>query len=340
MKAVEVRSDGSVAVVERPVPALGAGDALLRPLASGICGSDLLGWYAARKAGSILGHEVAGEIVDLGRDVRAFQKGDLVVPHHHAPCLSCEACRARRYVHCTAWRSSALDPGGMAELIRIPAANLDRDTHRVPEGLSAEEASWTEPLATVVKALRRAQWKPGMSLLVIGLGSAGQLAVRMARAHGAARIAGTDRVAFRLDLARQAGAATFDADARSLEEASRDLSEGRGFDVVFVGPGKGEVIRAAASAVAAGGILLLFTMAPPEESLTLSPHDIYFREVSVVPSYSCGPDETREALGLIAARTVAVADLVTHRFPISRAEEAFARARDPNGSVKVMLTFP
>jgi L-iditol 2-dehydrogenase len=339
MRAVEVRSDGSVAVVERPVPVLEPGDALMRPLASGICGSDLLGWYAARKAGTILGHEVAGEIVEVGREVRGFRPGDLVVPHHHAPCLSCDSCRAGRHVHCAAWRSSALDPGGMAELVRIPANNLERDTRKVPEGLSAEEASWTEPLATVVKAFARSQWKAGFSILVVGLGSAGQLAVRLARARSAARIAGTDRVAFRLARARESGADVFEADARPLEEVAREVSKGRGFDVVFVGPGKGEVIRAATSAVAPGGVLLLFTMAPPEESLTLSPFDMYFREVSVVPSYSCGPDDTREALDLLGRRVVAVADLVTHRFPIARAEEAFARARDPEGSVKVMLTF-
>jgi L-iditol 2-dehydrogenase len=80
-------------------------------------------------------------------------------------------------------------------------------------------------------------------------------------------------------------------------------------------------------------------MSAPEETWTLAPHDLYFREVRVVPSYSCGPDDTREALDLLATRRVAVADLVTHRFPIARAREAFDRARDPNGSVKVVLTF-
>ena len=80
-------------------------------------------------------------------------------------------------------------------------------------------------------------------------------------------------------------------------------------------------------------------MTPPGEEVTLPGHDLYFREVSLVPSYSCGPDDTRESLDLLASRRVAVADLVTHRFPLDRAVEAFARARDPNGSIKVMITF-
>ncbi len=339
MKAVAMQPDGSVAVIDVPIPSIGPGDALMRPRASGICGSDLLDWYVARKAGTVLGHEVAGEIVAVGPAVTAFAPGDRIVPHHHAPCLSCDLCRAGRFVHCAAWRSSALDPGGMAELVRVPAGNLERDTWKVPETLSDEEASWTEPLATVVKAFERARWQAGQSILVIGLGSAGQMAVRLARASGASRIAGTDRVDFRMAKARDAGAETFDVRSEALADGANRLSGGKGFDVVFVGPGKGEVIRAAADAVAPGGVLLLFTMAAPGEPLTLSPHDLYFREVSVVPSYSCGPGDTREALRLLATRAVAVADLVTHRFPIERAVEAFAQARDPEGSVKVMLTF-
>src|SRR5215510_6671118 len=188
MRAVRVEGDGSVTVVEAAEPRIGAGEALLKTRVVGICGSDLLSWYVRRKAGTILGHEVAGEIVEVGAGVTGFRAGDRVVPHHHAPCLACDACRAGRYVHCAQWRSSRLDPGGMAELVRIPEGNLARDTWKIPEGLSDEEASLTEPLATVVKALRRASFGPGQSILVIGLGTAGQLAVRLARARGASRI--------------------------------------------------------------------------------------------------------------------------------------------------------
>jgi len=334
-----MEADGSVSVVEMPVPAIGTGEALMWTRVSGICGSDLLGWYAARKAGQILGHEVAGEIVAVGPGVDAFAPGDRVVPHHHAPCLACDACRAGRYVHCAEWRASHLDPGGMAEYVRIPAGNLTRDTRKIPDGLTDEEASFTEPLATVVKAFRRAGFEAGHTLLVLGLGTAGQLAVRLARGRGASRIAAADRVASRLELAGRSGAdETLDVSAGSGE-----LARGAGrrrFDVAFVCPGKVEAIDEAAGLVAPGGTLLLFTMSAPEETWTLAPHDLYFREVRVVPSYSCGPDDTREALDLLATRRIAVADLVTHRFAIDRAREAFDRARDPNGSVKVVLIFP
>jgi L-iditol 2-dehydrogenase len=331
MKAVQVDSDGSVSVVEMPTPKIGPGEALIKTRVCGICGSDLLGWYVRKKAGTVLGHELAGEIVAIGAGVTAFAPGDRVVPHHHAPCRVCAACRAGRFVHCATWKASRLDPGGMAELVRVPAGNLAQDTLHAPDGLSDEEASWTEPLATVVKAFKRGGFARGHSLLVVGCGATGQLAVRLGRALGASRIAAADRVASRLALARERGAdQAVDVDSEKLPAD---------FDFVFVGPGKGEAIRWGYEAVAPGGTLLLFTMAPPEERWDLAPHDLYFREVSVVPSYSCGPDDMREALGLLAAHRVAVEDLVTHRFRIEEAREAFERAREPEGSLKVVITF-
>jgi L-iditol 2-dehydrogenase len=342
VKAVRQTGSGAVEVVELPEPSAGPGEAVMRLAAAGICGSDILDWYVRKKAGTILGHEIAGEIVAVGPGVADFAPGDRVVPHHHAPCLrdDCSACRSGRFVHCAEWRASRLDPGGMAELVRIPAGNLARDTRKIPAGVSDEAATWTEPLATVVKAFRRARLEAGQSVMVIGLGSAGQLAVRLAVARGASRVAGADRVASRIDLARSSGlAGAVDVSKEPLGDGMRRVRPpgSPGFDVVFVGPGKAEVMRAAAEAVAPGGTLLLFTMAPPEEELALSAHDLYFREVSVVPSYSCGPDDTREALDLIASGRIGVRDLVTHRFPIGRAAEAFARARDPEGSLKVMI---
>ncbi len=339
MRAVRVGAEGTVSVVEMPSPRIGPGEALLKTRVVGICGSDLLDWYVRRKAGTILGHEVAGEIVEVGSGVREFAPGDRVVPHHHAPCLTCDACRKGRFVHCREWRSSRLDPGGMAELVRIPEGNLSRDTWRIPEGLSDEEASFTEPLATVVKALRRAALGPGQSILVVGLGTAGQLAVRLARASGASRVVGADRISSRAELARAGGAdEVFEAGAGGSGDVAR-RSAGRLYDVVFVCPGKVEAMRESAGLAAPGGTVLLFTMSGPDVTWTLSPFDLYFREVRIVPSYSCGPEDTREALNLLASRRVAVADLVTHRFSIGQAPEAFARARDPDGSLKVLITF-
>ena len=335
-----MKADGGVEVVDVPEPRIGPGEALLETTVSGICGSDLLDWYVKGKAGSVLGHELAGRIVRVGEGVSDFAPGDRVVPHHHAPCLACRECEAGQYVHCAEWRSSRLDPGGMAERVRIPAGNLARDTRRIPEGVSDEAASFTEPLATVVKAFRRGRFAAGRAFLVVGLGTTGQLALRLARASGATMLAGADLVASRLEAARVSGADdVVDVDREPLAEAARRLTKGRGFDFVFVCPGKPAVIRDAMGAVAPGGTLLVFTMAAPGDAWSADLNGLYFREISVVPSYSCGPDDTREALEAIASGRVPVADLVSHRFALSEAAEAFARARRAEGSMKVVFAL-
>jgi L-iditol 2-dehydrogenase len=226
----------------------------------------------------------------------------------------------------------------MAELIRIPAGNLRRDTWKIPASLSDEEAIWTEPLATVIKAFARAGFRARRSVLVVGLGSAGQLALRLAREKGARLVAGADRVASRLALARRAGTEVIDVRRERLTEAAQRISGGAGFDLVFVCPGTAEVLGEAAESAAPGGTLLMFTMAAAGERLTLPLQELYFREVSIVPSYSCGPSEMKEALDLLVSRRLGVADLVTHQFPLVQAQEAFARAREPEGSLKVILT--
>jgi L-iditol 2-dehydrogenase len=340
VKAVRIDASGGVSVVEMPVPAIGPGEALVRPRISGICGSDLLEWYARRKAGTVLGHEVAGEVLAVGEGVSEFAPGDRVVPHHHAPCFACRECEAGQYVHCAEWRSSHLDPGGMAEAVRVPAGSLSRDTQKIPDGVSDEQACFTEPLATVLKAFRRGRFAAGRSFFCVGLGTAGQLAIRVARASGAIGIGAADRVRSRLALARASGAEdVVDVASEPLAAGARRLSDGRGFDFVFVCPGKSEVIREALQAVAPGGTLLVFTMAPPGEVWPVDLYELYFREISVVPSYSCGPDDTREALSAIASRRIAVADLVSHRFGITQAVEAFARAREAEGSMKVVIAL-
>ncbi len=137
---------------------------------------------------------------------------------------------------------------------------------------------------------------------------------------------------------RAARKLVIDVADESIRDGARRAAPG-GFDVVFVGPGKREVVEDAFEAVAPGGTLLLFTMAPPGETWSAGLFDLYFREISVIPSYSCGPDDTAEALDRIARREVRVADLISHRFPVSRAADAFDRARAPEGAMKVAITF-
>src|SRR5262249_16233817 len=119
-------------VMTTPRPRLqGPGEILLRTAACGICSGDLMPWYLEKKVGTVLGHEVVGWAEEVGADVSHIRPSDLVFAHHHAPCLECDECRRGRHVHCPTWRGSRLDPGGMAEWIRVPAVNARNDCFAV-----------------------------------------------------------------------------------------------------------------------------------------------------------------------------------------------------------------
>ena len=176
-------------------------------------------------------------------------------------------------------------------------------------------------------ARRTRRLRAALAAVLLGLVVAGVLLAR-----------GSDDTPSRLQPPGTSGIVVIDVSRQSLGDGARAVAPA-GFDVVFVCPRKSEAVAEAARAEAAGGTLLLFTMAPPGETWNADLFDLYFREVTVMPSYSCGPDDTSEALERIARREVRVADLVSHRFPVGDSVEAFARARALEGSMKVAITF-
>jgi len=327
-------------VESEPVPAVGAGEALVRTRVCGICTGDLMGWYLKRKAPLVFGHEVVGTVERVGEGVESVQPGDRVFVHHHAPCLSCRACRRGDFVHCAEWRTSHLVPGGMADFFLVPRANLERDTLRLPDSVPFEAAALIEPTACVVKSLRRAQLRGGERIFVIGLGIMGQLHVALASRFGAGEVFASDLEPWRCERALELGAdAVFDASRENVTERLRDATGGEMAEVVIVGPGTVPAIESGLELAAPGGRVVLFTATRPEERLPLPVNELYFREVSIVPSYSCGPQDTREALTLIAAGNIPVDRLITHRFPLERISEAFTAAANPRGALKTLIVF-
>lgn len=340
MRAVVTRAPGDVVVEEMPVPAIGPGDLLVRPAVVGICAGDTAPWYVERKAPAVLGHEPAGTVVAVGEDVEGFAPGDRVFFHHHAPCMRCRDCQRGHYTLCPTWRSSHLDPGGLAELVRVPAPNLVDCLH-LPEGMSFEAASLVEPLACCVKALRRLAIRPGESVVVIGLGAMGQMLAALARALGAAPIIGTDFVASRRDAALASGCdVALDAARADLADAVRAANQGRLADVVMVGPGDAGALRAGLELTGPGGRWCCFWPTPAGEELPINPHDLYFGEVTLHFSYSCGPDDTREALTWIHRGVVRPEHLITHRVPFEEASRAFDLTRRAAESLKAVIVFP
>lgn len=347
MKVARLYSATDIRVEEfdRPVP--GPGQALVRTRACGICTGDIMGWYLERRAPLVFGHEPAGDIVALGegagdvigRDGRGWAVGDRVFVHHHAPCGACRHCRRGNPVHCPTWRRTNLIPGGMAEYFLVSGENLATDTLRLPDSMSYAAGSLIEPAACAVKSLRRAGLAPGDTVLVVGLGIMGMLHVLLGKAAGL-NVIGADLVDFRLARAKELGAdAVIDVRRATLAEGMLEANGGAKADAVICGPGSIEAMEGSIEAAAPGGRVVLFTTSKPDDVLPIRPYRIYFDEISIVPSYSCGPEDTQAAFDAIAGGVIREEDLITHRFGVDRITEAFAAAAQVDVALKTIVEF-
>jgi L-iditol 2-dehydrogenase len=289
MRAAVLYDVNDVRIEERAVPELRDGDLLVRTMASGICSGDVMGWYIARKAPLVLGHEPTGIVAAVAGDC-ALSVGDRVFVHHHAPCFECRACTRGDYVQCATWRATRIEPGGIAEYFRVSREN-QRDTLPLPASVPFRDASLVEPLACVVKSLRRSGVRKNDRLYVIGLGVMGLLHVLAAGALGA-EVFASDFIEQRRAIAQRNGATVFPPD-----EVDQILPGGA--DVVICGPGTAPAMKAACAAATGGGTVVMFTPFPPEVPIAIDPTRFYFGDFRLVASYSCGPDDTREALALI-----------------------------------------
>jgi len=340
MKVATLYSFNDIRIEDIPIPEIGRGDALLKTKACGICSGDIMAWYIEKKSPLVLGHEPSGEIIEAGSDITSFKKGDRVFVHHHAPCFICRYCKRGDYVQCETWKNTKIIPGGISEYILIPETNLKNDTLHLPDNLCYEDGTLIEPTACVVKALKRANIRRGDIVLIIGLGVMGQLNILLARTYGADKIIGADMVPFRLEKAKEFGAdEVIDVSKENLIDCLKKVTDGAMADLVIVGPNSVDAMRQGISATGAGGKVLFFTPAKLGELLTIEPNDLYFRDINIVTSYSCGPTDTADALELIEQGIVRAEKLITHRFPIEETAEAFKITAEARDSLKSVIVF-
>jgi L-iditol 2-dehydrogenase len=334
MRAVEYHSNQDVRVVEVPRPAIGPGELLVRLVACGICASDVMEWYMRPRAPLYPGHEPVGVVEALGEGVEQFKVGDCVFVHHHVPCMVCHYCQRGAFSQCPTFRATRLDPGGLAEYIRVPAPNVERDVLPLPASLSFEAATLIEPLACCIRGIVRA----GDRVLILGAGSNGIMLAQLARLRGAVRVMVVDPIAYRRQRVLEAGAdLAFDPVGEPLLPRILAANEGRKPDVVIVTPSKVEAMRQGLELVGPGGTVLFFAPPPPEEQLTVTPNELFFREITLRTSYSAGPYETRQALDLLATGRIRAESVITHRFPLQEAARAFQLVAQPGEALKVVI---
>jgi len=338
MRVARYYNNQDLRVEQMPTPQIGPGELLLRVEASGICGSDVMEWYRIHKAPLVLGHEIAGQVVEVGEGGERYFRGDRVIACHHVPCNTCHYCLSGHATVCETLRRTNFFPGGFAEYVRLPAINVDRGVWPIPGEVSYEEATFTEPLACVLRAQKLARLQPGMSLLVLGSGIAGLLHVHLGRALGASPVVATDIVEYRLRAAREFGAdAAFHAE-ENVPARLRQINGGRLADIVIVSTGATSAILQALRSVERGGTVLFF--APTEQGVTLplSLNDIFWRnEVTLTSSYAGSADDHARALELIRARRVRVREMITHRLSLEETGLGFRLVAEGRESIKVII---
>lgn len=323
MRVLMYYSNSDVRVENMPVPKIGPGEILMKVISSGICGSDVMEWYRRDKVPLVLGHEVAGEVVEVGEGVEKFRPGDRITATHHVPCNTCHYCLAGHHTMCEMLlKGTRFYPGGFAEYIRIPAVNVDRGVFAIPEGVSFDRASFMEPLGCVLRAQRMAGLSSGQSVLVLGSGISGLLHVGLARATGAGLVVAADTINYRLKKAEEMGAHLAITVDDALPDTLKYHNGGYLADLVIIC--YDGFIPLAFRCVERGGRILFFAGASEEAKIPYTINSIFWRtEVTLTSSYGAAPLDCDLALKLIKAGAVDVEKMITHRLGMEEATGAF-----------------
>jgi L-iditol 2-dehydrogenase len=327
-----------VEIEEASVPKVGPKDVLVKVMASGICGSDVMEWYRIKKAPLVLGHELTGEIVEVGDEIAKFKRGDRVFTTHHVPCDECHFCLTGHQTACQVFQTrNNFDPGGFSEYLKVSGKSIDTGTFLLPHEMSYEQGSFIEPLGTVVRGLRAIDLKAGDTLLVLGCGIAGLLMIKLARALGAGRIIATDIDDYRLEAARRFGAEKAVKADSDVPGTIRDANNGRLADKVIICAGALSPARQALESVDRGGTVLFFAVPKPGETIDIDFNPFWRNDVSLKTCYGAAPLDNLQAMELIRAGNVGVMDLITHRFGLEEIAKGFKAAGEGRNCLKVII---
>ncbi|MBN2599083.1 MAG: zinc-dependent dehydrogenase [Candidatus Thermoplasmatota archaeon] len=337
MKVAMYYKNNDVRIEEMPVPLIGATELLVKVKASGICGSDVMEWYRIKKAPKVLGHEITGDIVEVGKKVKKYNVGDRVFVSHHVPCNTCRFCQNNQHTLCPTLHSTNFYPGGFAEYLRVPEINVDRGVFLLPTEMSYEEGVFIEPLACVVRGLKAARMKPGQTVLVIGSGISGLIQIKLAKAWGAAKIFATDVEAYRMQAAKTFGADYIIHAKMDVPEEVKKHNQGKLVDLVVLSTGAVPAVQQALRCVEPGGTILFFAPTEPGVDIPFPLFELWNKQITMVSTYAGSPEDITTAIELIASKKVTVLDMISHRLPLTEAARGFQLVAAAKDSMKVIL---
>ena len=346
MKIARYYSNKDVRLDEMPKPTIGPKEFLVKVKRSGICGSDILEYYRFAKMKKlgvdnlILGHEIAGDIVEVGEEVKGYKVGDRVFVSHHVPCFECHYCKFGHHTACELLHNTNFYPGGFAEYVRIPSINIEKKgVYKLAQSMSYDEAVFFEPLGCVCRAQRLANIKKGLSVLVLGSGVSGILHVQLARLRGAEKIFATDINDFRLNMAKKFGADEVFHATENISERVKEYNNNRLPDIIIVCTGAISAAEEALKCAGPGSTIVYFAVPEPGVMLKVPINQYWRNEIKIMTSYGAAPEDLQESYTWILAKSINVDDLITHRFPIEQIGKAFEIVCEAKESLKVIIEF-
>ena len=336
MQVAMYYKNSDVRIEEIPKPTISKGELLMKVRASGICGSDVMEWYRAKKAPLVLGHEATGEIVEVGQGVNDFKVGDRIFAAHHVPCNTCCYCLSGHHTACEILHTTNFFPGGFSEYIRIPAINVERGVFKLPDEISFEEGTLIEPLACVVRSQRQIKLEASQEILILGAGISGLLHLILAKAKRAKPIIVTDIDQYRLNKAKEFGA---DFVLSAKEDIPAKLS-GLGVRLanqVIICTSAMSAFKQALKSVDRGGTILCFAPTEPGKELSIPINDFWRNAITITHSYGSSPQDTAEAIELMKERKVLVDKLITHKVSLKDTQAGFRLVAQGGDSLKVIV---
>lgn len=309
MKTAQVNGDNIVVKNVEDITLQGRRGAIVKVLGCGLCGSDIVKFRnKIVKDGAVLGHEIVAVIDSIDSDTD-FKIGDKIVTSHHIPCFKCTYCQHGNYSMCHHFKETNIVPGGFSEKVFVSEEHLKNVAYKVPKELTNEEISFYEPLGCCVRAIKRCQLQQNDTVLVVGLGSIGLLMSEALKAYGYNVIA-CDLLEDRINQAKDFGIESFSsADLNLFNSIINKKTESLGVDAVFMTSGADKAIDVALKTIKQGGKILVFSSTP--KNYGYANNDIYYKELTVMGSYSPSPKDLEDSFNLLSSGKVNVNGIST-----------------------------
>jgi len=294
-------------------------------------------WYRIKKAPLVLGHEISGDIIKVGKNVKKFKVRNRIFVTHHVPCNTCHYCLNDQHTLCKTLRSTKFYPGGFAQYLRVPKINVDRGAFLLPDEMSYDEGTFIEPLACTVRGFRVVDFKPNQTVLILGSGISGILNIKLAKSMGARRIIATDIEKYRLKAAKKFGA-DYVIDAKeNVSELVKKYNDGRLADLVILCAGVIPAVKQALESVEPGGTILWFALPKPGDDFPIPLFDLWNKQIKMISTYAGVEKDIVEAIELIRSKKISVTDMITHKLPMKETPKGFKLTATAKESMKIII---